>query len=105
MAKRKNAVKKVSELATPKGKEWIQGLLRSEVVTITFDKRDGTSRELHCTLIETKIPEDKRPKGAGKAQSDEALAVFDVENQGWRSFRYDSVRRIEFGFGKDIENE
>lgn len=98
-------MKKLSEIATPEGKKWIQGLLRTEIVTVTFEKVDGSTRELHCTLIESKIPDEMKPKNSGRAQSDEVIAVFDVENRGWRSFRYDSVRRIEFSLGKSIENE
>lgn len=89
-------MKKLSEIATPEGKEWIRGLLRTDVITVTFEKVDGSTRELHCTLIESKIAEEMKPKNSGRAQSDEVIAVFDVENRGWRSFRYDSVRRIEF---------
>jgi len=96
---------KSSEFATPEGKEWIQGLLRTEIVTVTFEKVDGSTRELHCTLIESKIPDEMKPKNSGKSKSSEVIAVFDVENHGWRSFRYDSVRRIEFSLGKSIENE
>ena len=31
-----------------------------------------------------------------KTKSDEALAVFDLEKQSWRSFRFDSVKEINF---------
>ena len=98
-------MKKISEIATPEGKEWIRGMLRNEIVTVTFEKLDGTTREMRCTLIESKIPDEMKPKNSGKAQSDESIAVFDLEKQAWRSFRYDSVRRIEFSLGKSIENE
>jgi hypothetical protein len=35
-----------------------------------------------------------------KTQSQESIAVFDVEKQDWRSFRWDSVTKIEFTLGK-----
>ena len=35
-------------------------------------------------------------KNSGKTKSDEALAVFDLEKQSWRSFRFDSVKEINF---------
>jgi hypothetical protein len=47
-----------------------------------------------CTLNEEAIPSEFAPKGSTKAQSDETLAVFDVEAQGWRSFRWDSLTKI-----------
>ena len=92
--------KKVSEIATPEGKEWLKSMLRSEIITVTFEKLDGTTREMRCTLIESKIPDESKPKNSGKSQSDDAIAVFDLEKQGWRSFRFDSVRRIEFTLGE-----
>ena len=49
-----------------------------------------------CTLAENKIPSEKMPKNNGKSKSDDALAVFDVEKNDWRSFRWDSVTKIDF---------
>jgi hypothetical protein len=49
-----------------------------------------------CTLAENKIPSEKSPKNSRKTKSDEALAVFDLEKQSWRSFRFDSVKEINF---------
>jgi hypothetical protein len=64
-------------------------------VTVNFVKKDGSARTMICTLSESKIPTDFAPKGSTKVQSDEALAVFDVEANGWRSFRYDSITQIQ----------
>lgn len=81
-------------------KTYVKGLLLDEnlsEVCITFTKKDGTERILKCTLIESRIPENKRPKSSSNSvSSDEAIRVFDVENQDWRSFRWDSVKT--FGF-------
>ena len=49
-----------------------------------------------CTLAENKIPSEKMPKNSGKSKSDDALAVFDIEKNDWRSFRWDSVTKIDF---------
>ncbi len=94
--------KKVSQINTPEGREWLRDMLRLGEMTVTFEKLDGTTREMRCTLLESEIPEEKRPKNSGKTQSDESIAVFDVEKQDWRSFRYDSVRRIEFSIGEKV---
>lgn len=94
--------KKVSQINTPEGKEWLRGMLQVSEMTVTFEKLDGTTRQMLCTLLESEIPEEKRPKNSGKTQSDESIAVFDVEKQDWRSFRYDSVRRIEFSIGEKV---
>lgn len=81
-------------------KTYVKGLLLDEnlsEVHITFTKKDGTERILNCTLIESRIPEEKRPKNkATGVSSDEAIRVFDVEKQDWRSFRWDSIKT--FGF-------
>ena len=81
---------------TPEGREWIRGVLRMHETTITFTKKDGSERKMRCTLNEDAIPSEKAPKKAGKSQSEDAIAVFDVEKSDWRSFRFDSVKKIEF---------
>ena len=88
-----------SQVDTPEGREWLRGLLHDTEVTVTFTKKDGTERAMVCTLVNDKIPSEKAPKNTGKSNSDEAIAVFDVEKQDWRSFRWDSVKRIEFSIG------
>ena len=91
---------KGSQVNTPEGREWLRGLLQNEEVTITFTKKDGTEREMLCTLKPDFIPSEKAPKNSGKAQSDESIAVFDLDKEEWRSFRWDSVRKIEFSLGE-----
>ena len=84
---------------TKKEKDWLIGLLKSEIVELTFTKKDGTERIMTCTLAEQKIPEENLPKGVDRAKNDESVAVFDLENNGWRSFRWDSLKNIEFTLG------
>ena len=85
-----------SQINTEDGRDWLKSMLKSQEVTISFTKKDGTERKMLCTLSESKIPTEKAPKNTGKAKSEDALAVFDVEKQDWRSFRWDSVTRVEF---------
>ena len=80
-----------------KSRKWLIGLLESEIVEITFLKKDGTERVMKCTLQEDYLPETV---GSDKEKSKDALAVFDVENDGWRSFRWDSVKQISFSIGE-----
>jgi len=70
----------------------------SKDLRIVFTKKDGTDREMFCTLNESKIPTDKLPKSeasnsttAGQG-NDSAIRVFDTSKQEWRSFRWDSVK-------------
>ena len=89
-----------SEIDTKEGREWLRGVLKMHEATVTFTKKDGTERKLICTLAESKIPSEKTPKNAKKTQSQESIAVFDLEKQDWRSFRWDSVTRVDFTLGK-----
>lgn len=81
---------------TNEDKEWLRVLLHEREVSVSFTKKDGTERKMLCTLAENKIPSEKMPKNSGKSKSDDALAVFDIEKNDWRSFRWDSVTKIDF---------
>lgn len=84
---------------SPEFKTWLTGLLHDENikdVCVAFTKKDGTKRELHCTLVESRIPSEKTPKESSRSTSEEALRVYDVEKQDWRSFRWDSVLTVNF---------
>lgn len=80
-------------------KEWLTEALRGGVIGVEFTKVDGTKRVMSCTLDEDVIPPDMMPKETStpRTKSTEALAVFDVENGGWRSFRWDSITGVTFG--------
>jgi hypothetical protein len=80
-------------------KDWIKGLLKDGVVEVTFTKSDGTERVMKCTLKDEVISEHWIPKNTEPQRkfSEDALPVFDVEAKGWRSFRFDSIKNIEFG--------
>lgn len=89
-----------SEIDTKEGRKWLRGVLKMHETTVTFTKKDGSERKMICTLAESKIPSEKTPKNAKKTQSQDAIAVFDIEKQDWRSFRWDSVTRVDFTLGK-----
>ena len=69
----------------------IKQALDRGLVEVVFIKKDGTERTLVATLREDLIPEDRKPKGGERVASIEVQPVYDVENDGWRSFRWDSV--------------
>lgn len=81
---------------TPRDKEWIHSVLKMHETSIVFTKKDGTERKMLCTLLEDKIPSEKMPKNSGKAKNEDSIAVFDLEKQDWRSFRFDSVKEVHF---------
>ena len=84
-------------------KNWTLGLLRDENiksgVCVTFTKKDGSERRMSCTLVESRIPSDKRPKSANEGEATStagsAVRVFDTKIGEWRSFRWDSVKKVE----------
>lgn len=76
-------------------KNWLKSTLATEILNVTFIKKDGSERKMKCTLMEDKIPSEKAPKGSEKSKSDEVLPVFDIESDGWRSFRWDSISSVE----------
>ena len=87
----------------PEFQEWLRGLLHDELTTdlcVTFTKKDGTEREMYCTLAESKIPVDKRPKEATTSTGGSALRVFDTVTNEWRSFRWDSIKNVNFSIGE-----
>lgn len=89
---------------TPEFKTWLKGLLVDEHtkdLCVVFTKKDGSERELFCTLNESRIPSAKLPKVQEEGStvrnfSDESARVFDTEKQEWRSFRWDSVKQVRF---------
>ena len=78
--------------AAKKGRKWLAGMLEQSVVEVTFTKKDGTERVMNCTLLEDYLPETT---GAGRSSGSDALAVFDVDADGWRSFRWDSIKAVK----------
>jgi hypothetical protein len=67
---------------------------QNNFVMVTFTKKDGTIRSMKCTRNLQLIPSEFHPKTDRKPPED-SLPVFDLEKQGWRSFRYDSILKIE----------
>jgi len=82
-------------------KTWTLGVLHDDNVKdlcVTFTKKDGTERSMQCTLVERRIPSDKTPKTESETTTSNgsAVRVFDTEKSEWRSFRWDSVTKVEF---------
>ena len=70
-------------------RSWIREAVSQNVV-VTFNKKDGTERVMTCSTKSGIVPEDKAPKvrETPRPVSKESHAVFDLEKQEWRSFRY-----------------
>ena len=75
-------------------KKLLVDALRTNTAEIIFTKKDGTDRTMLCTLQECDIPKEHAPKGTGTEKTSNVISVYDVENKGWRSFRFDSLKSI-----------
>ena len=81
-------------------KEVILDSLRVGAVHITFTKKDGTERVMKCTLDDQLIPQPELPLEENKKEkkiNPDVQAVWDIEKEGWRSFRWDSVKEWNVG--------
>ena len=83
-------------------REWLQGVLRTDIVNLTFLKKDDTIRKMKCTLIEASLPILEKKTDRVRKENDDVLSVFDLEKNEWRSCRYDSIREIKFTLGDKI---
>jgi len=79
---------------------WLKDMLKMGPVTVTFKKKDGSTRVMECTLDpkllpEVTVTESAEPKRT-KAPNDSVMAVYDLEAKAWRSFTIRAVSRVEF---------
>ena len=81
-------------------------VLHNNVVNITFTKVNGDVRILKGTLLDQYLPQKEiDPSGVEvetivetqtrKATNDNVVVAWDIENDGYRSFRVDSVTTVE----------
>ena len=77
-------------------RDQLKSRLKDVVATITFTKKDGTLRQIKCTLKESYLPtfDGQEPT---RQENLDVLPVWDIENGGWRSFRMDSIKSVSFG--------
>ena len=66
--------------------------LQTESIEVTFIKADGSERTMKCTLKADLLPVVEIKEGVKvKVENPEVLSVWDLESEGWRSFRIDSI--------------
>ena len=81
-------------------REWLRGMLKVGPVTLTFEKADGTLREMQASLESGVIVESVKKTDRTKKPNDDVCSVWDIEKQQWRSFRWDKLRTIRIVIGK-----
>ena len=102
---------KPSLFADEEVKAHFKEVLCTNVVDVTFTKKDGTERKMKCTLKEDLLPAslptyletETLANTKVRMVSNDALPVYDIEANGWRSFRWDSVTSVEWSALGDDE--
>jgi len=81
--------------------ELLEKIKDEEEVTIRFIKKDGTLRNMRCTLSFKKIPKSKQPKEFSLPKllkllnRNKIVHVFDLDKQDWRSVPFDRTEWVE----------
>lgn len=90
----------VAELKGIPTRETLVEMLAANVYSVTFDKINGDERTMMCTLSPQHLPAATRDEPLSQTKirnlEDRTVVVWDINAQGWRSFRYDRVKRVEF---------
>ena len=84
-------------------KQTVLDQLNAGPVVVTFTKKDGTERVMPCTTSPTvimfKTNGDIAPHSLTTNSVNATVAsVFDLEANGWRSFRWESVKSAVVNF-------
>jgi hypothetical protein len=75
-------------------------MLRHNIVTVTFTKVNGDERVMKCTLRGELIPNAPTRNGelvVEQKSTSNNVSVWDVDANGWRSFRVENVKNISMG--------
>jgi hypothetical protein len=77
--------------------------LFSEVLEVTFTKVSGEQRVMRCTLRQDLLPKNTDLKHLDeehkKEQNLAVIAAWDLQVNGWRSFRVDSEQYVQAMIG------
>lgn len=86
-------------IKSPEFKDWLIGALSDpkNPVTITFTKKDGTSRRMRCTRSPEQIPTEHHPKTESN-ETGSNIRAYDLDIGEWRSFIIENVTRLEYTF-------
>lgn len=75
-------------------REQLVEMASKDVLTVEFEKADGTLRKMKCTLkdgVAPKVEKSEKPR----AVSQSTLPVWDIEKEAWRSFTIARVKNVE----------
>ena len=75
--------------------------LKHSVAEVTFTKVNGERRIMRCTLDPCHLPQmsvdqtNRLEEQHKRPENKEVIACWDMEANGWRSFRVDSVQYVQ----------
>lgn len=72
--------------------EALRQALHEGVVVITFEKSDGTMRQMKATLQANLLPPVDTVSSTPKKPNTEVQPVWDLDAAAWRSFRVDRLK-------------
>ena len=72
--------------------------LKNNLVKVVFTKVNGDERTMNCTLHDSILPEPTITETTKKVNPD-TISVWDIDNDGWRSFRLDSIKEFRIVSG------
>jgi hypothetical protein len=75
-------------------KEKILEQLQTGVALVTFTKVDGSLRDMKCTLQPRLLPTPLKESTVKIDPESDALRVYDLEADGWRSFKISRIISI-----------
>lgn len=79
-------------------KHQLREFCQNGVVTVEFVKVDGSPRKMRATLLPEYVNNGKQllqESGNSRPENPDVLRVWDMDANSWRSFRIDSVTKIE----------
>jgi len=77
---------------TKKREVLVEGLKRN-LMKVVFTKVNGEERTMLCTLHESVLPEPML--SSTRKVNPDTISVWDIDNNGWRSFRIDSIKEVK----------
>jgi hypothetical protein len=83
-------------------RDWVIGCLKTGSVVIDFVKTSGEARSMQCTLDSRAQPYEKKTDRVKKSDPN-ICPVWDIHNEGWRSFRFDTLTSVTLMIGSSDE--
>jgi hypothetical protein len=81
--------------------EFLDKIRNSEEAKVKFQKKDGSTRIMKCTLDFNKVPVAQRPKDVNLSkilnliQKSNIIHVYDLEKKDWRSIPFDKAEWVD----------